>query len=432
MLILTSSMSQARGLLRDAEIERTLRLMTLPLIKSAGLNEENVHIYIVNDNSMNAFVTNGQNIFINYGLIIRLKSVEQLQSVIAHEIGHITGGHLGQRISSIDKARTTTGMGLLISAAIGVASGDVKTSLGLAAGTSSAVKRAFLSHTRAQEASADKLGIQFMVDANINPKASLEVLNIFENQNLLSANRQDPYVLTHPLNSQRISNIKAFINNYIPKKITKRNDLDYLYARMRAKLIGFTGKPKSILQNIDINQDIEIATYTRAIAYHQMPNIKLAQSEINKLIKIKPRDPFYNELKGQFMLEIGDASSAVEAYKLAVELAPNELLISSGLGRALNSVGNHKSALKVLKSVYHQDLKYGQMLYELARAYSHENQPGWASLITAERYALYGNFPSSEIHAKRALILLVEGSVGWLKAEDILIQVQKNLRKNKH
>ena len=428
MLILTSSMAQANGLLRDAEIERTLRLISHSLIKSAGLDEKEIQILVVNDSSMNAFVINGKAIFIHYGLITRLKNVEQLQSVIAHELGHITGGHFYQRISNMGKAYNAATIGTLLSTAIGLVSGDMTTTIGLVAGTNSAVKRAFLSNNRAQEASADQSGIRFMVYANINPKASLEVLNIFEGQNLLSSRRQDPYVLTHPLNSQRISNIKTFIDNYIPKKITKKNNLDYLYARMRAKFIGFTGNPKSTLQNIDINENLEIATYIRSIAYHKMPNIKLAQLEIDRLIKIKPDDPFYNELKGQFLLEIGEAEASVQAYKLATKLAPNELLISSGLGRAYNSIGNHKSALKVLKNVYNKGLRDGRMLYELARAYSQENLPGWASLITAERHAVYGNFSSADTHAKRALNSLIKGSVGWLKAEDIFMQVQKNYK----
>jgi predicted Zn-dependent protease len=428
-LSLISPSAQAQGLLRDAEIERSLRLIAQPILNSAGLSGGSVQILVVNDRSMNAFVAGGRNIFINYGLIIRMKSVEELQAVLAHEIGHITGGHLAQRIAGAAQARTAAGLGVLLGAAVGVATGEAGAGAGVIAGTSSAAKASFLTHTRAQEASADQSSLRYLQSAGIDPNAALKVFKLFEGQDLLTAKRRDPYAQTHPLTAQRMSVVRAFAKSYKPRPSKQAAKAEYWYARMRAKFIGFTGNPKSVLRKIGKKDNSETAIYTRAIAYHHKPDRKNAQREIAKLLKNWPNDPYYNELHGQFLLENGNAAGAVKAYRRASQLAPREFQILAGLGRAQNAVGDHKSALRTLKSAYSKDPRDSRMLRELAVAYAKNKQGGWASLVTAERYALQGNFKLASTHAKRAQGLLPSGSTGWLKAQDILIQAKKLTRK---
>ena len=430
-LCLAVSPANAQGLLRDAEIERSLRRIAQPILNSAGLSGGSVNFFIVNDRSMNAFVAGGKNVFVNYGLITRMESVEQLQAVLAHEIGHITGGHLAQRMAGAAQARTAAGLGVLLGAAVGAASGNASAGAGIIAGSTSSATRKFLTHTRAQEASADQSGIRYLQNAGIHPKAALEVMKVFEGQNLLSAKRRDPYAQTHPLNQQRMASIRGFVAAYKPRPTKQADNAAYWYARMRAKFIGFTGNPKSVLRKVGKKDNSEIAIYTRAIAYHHKPDAKNAAREIKKLLSNWPNDPFYNELNGQFLLETGNAAGAVKAYRRAVQLAPKEPQILAGLGRALNAVGDYKSALKTLKSAYAQDPRDGRMLRELAVAYAKNKQGGWASLVTAERYALQGNFKLAATHASRAQSLLPSGSTGWLKAEDILGFARKLTLKKK-
>jgi len=430
-LTLAASTVHAQGLLRDAEIERSLRLIAQPLLNSAGIDGGSVQILVVNDRSMNAFVAGGRNIFINYGLVTRMKSVEQLQSVLAHEIGHITGGHLAQRIAGASQARTAAGLGVLLGAAVGAASGDAGAGAGVIAGATSTANRKFLTHTRSQEASADQSGIRYMQNAGIHPKAALEVLKVFEGQNLLSAHRRDPYAQTHPLTAQRMASIRGFVAAYKPRPSKQAVNAAYWYDRMRAKFIGFTGNPKSVLRKVGKKDKSEIAIYTRAIAYHHKPDAKNAAREIALLLKNWPNDPYYNELNGQFLLENGNAAGAVRAYRRAVQLAPRESQILAGLGRALNAVGDYKSALKTLKSAYAKDPRDSRMLRELALAYAKNKQNGWASVVTAERYALQGNFKLASTHATRAQTLLPSGSTGWLKAQDILVYARKFNKKKK-
>ena len=424
ILLLFPTISYGKGILRDAEIERTLKIITLPLLENTKIDQQNFKVLVINDSSMNAFVTSGQYIFIHYGLINKMETVEQLQSVIAHEIGHITGGHYIQRTSDIESARTLAGIGMILSAAAGLVSGDSNIAIGLAAGSQSASKRNFLKHSRTQEASADQAGIKLMAAANINPHAALEVLEIFKGQELLTAKRQDPYIQTHPLNSQRISSIQKSLKTLNFKKNEKDKNIDYMYNRMRAKFKGFTEKPFRALQTTNIKKNDELNLYTRAIAYHRLPDLNLAQKEMDKLLELKPNDPYYNELKAQFLLETGNPNEAIKYYNRALELEPNELLFNVGLSRALNSIGKYKSTIKILKNIYDKDPRNGRLLRELAIAYSQNGELGWASLLTAERYALYGKFNDALLHAKRAQSILVPGTIAWLKVEDLILEIE--------
>ena len=425
--------SVAQGLIRDAEIERTLRLVAKPLLTKAGVSPSRAKILVINDKKLNAFVLGGKsNIFVTQGLIRKLKNVEELQAVIAHEIGHITGGHLSQRAAAFEASKGAAGAGLLLGLAVALA-GAPDAGAGLALGTSSSAQRGFLSHTRSQEASADQSGVRYMAAAGIDPKAAIEVFKIFEGQNLMSANRRDPYTLTHPIDQDRISNLKGYVGAYKPRASSQPANIDYWYQRTVAKFDGFTGNPAYVLRRLKKSDKSEFATLRRAIAYHRKPSRKLAMSEVAKLIKMRPNDGFYHELHGQFLLENGQTASAIAAYRRAAKLEPNEALILAGLGRALNaskSQSDQKQALKTLQRSYSKDAGDSRMLRELAVAFARAGQKGNASVVTAERYALNGNFKQAAVHAKRAQGLLPSGSSGWLKADAILV-VAKRLHKKR-
>lgn len=413
----TALPASAIGLIRDAEIERTLKRLSKPLLQAAGISPASTNIFIVNSNSMNAFVTAGNNIFIHSGLVRRMDRVELLQAVIAHEIGHIAGNHVASRSIAFANSRTAAGLGMLLGLAV-AASGNTEGGIGLAAGASSAAQRNLFANTRAQESSADQSGVRYMAAAGIDPKAAIEALKFFEGQDLITAARRDPYVQTHPLSQQRINNLRNVANAYKPKASGQVPNIDYWYDRMVAKFDGFIN-PSSALKKYKRSDKSEAATLARAIAYSRKPDVKRGQAEINKLLKMRPRDAFYWELKGQFLLESNQVAPAVTAYQNAVNLAPNEPLLIAGLGRALLAAKSGK-ALGVLQRAYAKDPRDARMLRDLATAYARAGKKGQAAVVTAERYALQGNFPQAAQLAKRAQGLLPKGTSGWLKADEIL------------
>jgi len=263
----------ARGLVRDAEIEHTLRRLAAPIFQAAGLGANSVRIYIVHSPEMNAFVGGGANIFLTTGLLSRLKTVEEIQAVLAHETGHIAGGHLAgghlvRLAGKVSNARNVALIGMIVAAGAAAAGGG-KAATALAAGSSQAAHRGFLAYTRSEEANADQAAARYLAAAGVSPQAMVDVLRLFRGQEALSSARRDPYTSTHPLSSERIRYLEDAVANRRVSKGKKDPNLPYWHARMVAKLNGFIRAPKSTLKRLPKGDSSEIANLQRAIAYHK-------------------------------------------------------------------------------------------------------------------------------------------------------------------
>lgn len=429
-LLVASSFVSAQTLIRDSELEESMWRISEPLLEVSGLSFGGVEIFIVNDRSMNAFVL-GNDIYLHSGLIQRLERVEQLQSVIAHEIGHITGGHGSQRVARIGGVGTLAGLGIALGIAVAAASGEGAAGAGVAAGLNDAAVRNLLAFTRAQEASADQTGALILAAAGINPIAALEVFGYFRGQESLTSIRQDAYIRTHPLTSDRIAYLEEAAERYASLPRDGDPELKYWFERAQAKFDGFTLDPNTVLRRIPTSDTGEIATLRRAIAYFKRGELDRSRRELDRLTEFRPDDPFYYDLRGQIFLESGQTNEAIKAYETALSMRPQDSQVMAGLGRAQLALGTssgNQDALETLQASYARDARNSRMLRDLSIAYAANGEQGLASLATAERYALRGNIRQAVFHAERALELLPEGSVGALKAQDILTAISNRAR----
>ncbi|MFY0660156.1 MAG: M48 family metalloprotease [Shimia sp.] len=416
-LVLASTAAQAVSLLRDPDIEHALQRMAAPVLYAAGLGG-NIKILLVDDQRLNAFVIDHGHIFINSGMIMRMNTPEMLQSVIAHEAAHIANGHIARRMANLDSARTTAGLGLALGLAAAAVSGRGDVGAALAFGTQSSALRQFLAHTRAEESSADQSGIRYLARAGIDPSGTLDVHRLFEGQELLSASRQDPYMRSHPLTRDRLRAAEGFVAAYAGN--AKPNpDLNYWYDRARGKTTAFIRPTKWTLSRHQESDAEDVRHMRLAVAYHRQQNTAKAVSHINQALETRPDDPYYYELKAQILLESRQFQNAVIAYRKAADLAPSNALILGGLGRALLTVNRPKEALQYLEAARARDFRDARVLRDLGSAYAQTNQHGMASLLAAERYALANRLDDAEIHARRAMARLPQGSSAFRRADDI-------------
>ncbi|MDT8343624.1 MAG: M48 family metalloprotease [Thermohalobaculum sp.] len=417
------AIAQSFGLIRDAEIERTLASMSAPVFTAAGISPASVDLFIINDPSLNAFVAAGRNIFLHTGLLIQLETPEELIGVIAHETGHITGGHLARRMIQLRNAQGPALIGLLLGIAAGVAAGSSDAGTAIAMGSQSLITRNLLRFSRAEEASADQAALDYMARAQVNPDGMLKVLEKFRGQEVLSVGNLDPYTLTHPLSTQRVQLIQREVAATAGRDFPPDPQRAYWHARMRAKLEGFLQSPQRVIDRYEGAPETETVLYAKAVAYHRMPDPRQALAAMDRLLVLRPDDPFYLELKGQILFEQAQPAEAVGYYRRAVVAAPSEPLLKSGLGRvllALNTPAASAEALRILESARRDDSGDTAMLRDLAVAYSRAGDQGMATLVTAERLALGGNTKDAALHARRASSILAEGSPGWLRAQDIV------------
>ncbi len=416
--------AQARTFVRDAEIERTLRMMSEPIFRAAGLGTTDVRMFILLDPSMNAFVAGGRNMVLYTGLLRELKEPETVMGVIAHEVGHITGGHLARRqIAARDLSGPAMIASILAAAAAAVA-GAPQAGMALALGGTQAAQRSLLAFSRAEEAAADQAAVAYMNRAGVDPEGMLAILRLFKGQEVFQSGRIDPYAQSHPLSSERIALLEERIAASPARGQPASAEIHYWHARMRAKLDGFTDRPERVLARLELETepDSELNLYRRAIALHRRSEPEAALRAVDRLIARRPNDPFYTELKGQILYESARPAEAVAAYRQAARLAPDEPLIAGWLGRALLASGQpgaDAEALRILESAVRDDPGEPGVLRDLAQAYARAGRDGDAALATAERLALLGDAEGAVRMARRAMDLLPTGSPGWRRADDI-------------
>ncbi|ATQ68319.1 MULTISPECIES: M48 family metalloprotease [Methylosinus] len=424
------------SIIRDAEIEQLLRDYTKPVLEAAGIHTGAARIILVGDRSFNAFVADGQKIFVNVGALIEAKTPNEIIGVLAHESGHIAGGHLARGRQELARAAILSVAGMLASAgAIFAARGafsrpnasvgmDSGGAVGILMGPQEAVKRSLLAYQRGEEQAADRMAVRFLTATRQSAKGMLETFNRFASETLFKSSTIDPYLQSHPLPNERISNLRQaaeqspFFETQDPPALQARHDL------MRAKLIGFTGDVGEVGRRYPVSDLSLPARYARVIADNRFGRLDEALAGADALIAAQPKNPYFWELKGQFLLEAGRAAQAIAPLRKAAGLAgPNATPIRVLLGHALVASDNPAytdEAIKVLANATQRDEDSSEAWEFLSMAYFRKGDGAKAQLAAAEGLFVAGKYIEARTQASRAQTQFKEGSPGWLKADDIL------------
>ena len=431
--------AQNLNLIQDAEIELYIREWIEPIIKIAGLNPNAVTVYIVNDETINAFVAGGQNIFINTGLILKAKEVDALIGVLAHEIGHIAGGHLNRTINSMKKAQNTVTIATIITAGLMAASkaAGLNTPSGLAKLATlgpSIAERNFYKNTRQNEKFADAAAIKYMTAVNRSCIPLAQLLKVLGKQELLHENRQDPYLRTHPISQERIYEIMEASENIEVNKIDNSSIDEIKYKRIVAKIIAFTNSPgKTLLLYPKTSSEID-ARYARAIAYLRLPDLDKGIKEINHLINLDNRDPFFPEVLGQMLFENGQIFESIKQLQISANLLPKNPVILLSLARSQVEYGKEKEnyeAISNLKNILEVIPKNIAAWKLLSIAEARNNNIGQAQLASAEAYFLSGQYNLSIQFAEKARISFKKSSPSDIRALDIIFFSKEKLKNNR-
>ena len=434
-VVAQSARDKGPSLIRDAEIESLMRLYTKPIFHAAGLNPGSVHVYLINDPRINAFVAGGQRIFINTGLLTQAQTPNEVIGVLAHETGHIAGGHLARMQNEIDRKSSLTIIGMLLGVAAvagGAAAGDgeiAKAGGGILAGTPGLTQRLLLSYARAMEASADQAAIKFLTATGQSGKGMLTLFQKLATQSMAALQDVSPYVLSHPMPLDRIRNleVEAKASKYFDTP--DRPEIMLRHKLMQAKLVGFLQPMQTVFQRYPLSDTSLPARYARAIAMFRSGDTRNAIPVIDSLIRDLPSDPYFYELKGQALLEGGQPAQAVAPLRQAIKMLPNAGLIRIMLAQSLlgaENTANAQAALSELRLARKTE-DDSPILYQfMAMAYGQIGDIPRADLATAEAAYFRGDKKLAEEKAKVAMATLKRGSPDWLRANDILNFVNRD------
>jgi len=423
MALVASTLAPASAMgLRDAEIEELMRDYTHPLMVAAGLNPDAVGLTLINDRNLNAFVAMGQNIFINTGLILEAEQPNMVIGVMAHEIGHITGGHLARNMDALSRTKgpavlaTILGFGSMLA-------GNAEAGIALITGGQQVSQRMYLTHSRAQEASADVTALQLLEATGQSPNGIVEMMDNLATQEILNEVYQDPYARSHPVSRARFN---AYLEAASKSPYADTPDSDEMIFRhkmVQAKILGFTDDPEVTFRRYP-NEDTKPAIYARAIAMHRQARLDESLALIDRLIADDPDNAYFYELKGQVYYESGRPHDGLAPYKKALSLKPDEPLLLIGLAMCQISTGTHggeinHTAIGNLRTALRHDPQNGGAYRQLSKAYGQLQKVAYAEWALAEYYALSGR-PAAKKHARKAMRGLPESSVEYLRARDIL------------
>lgn len=427
--VVAEAQRRSASVIRDAEIEALVRDYAVPIFRAARINSRAVAIYVIDDRSFNAFVADGRRLFINAGTLMDAKTPNEIIGVIAHEAGHIAGGHLARLRQQLERAQSASiitmllGLGALAASAASGSGSAGQAGQAVISGGQNVILRNLLAYQRAEESAADRAALNYLEATGQSAKGMITTFRRFADQQLVSSRFIDPYVQTHPLPRERISQMTTlapqspFFDRRDPPALQLRHDM------MRAKLSGFMEHFDTVLRRYPRSDTSLPARYARAIALYRSADLRRAVAEIDGLIREQPSNPYFWELKGQALLEGSRPREAIEPLRQAVALAPQADLIRLLYGQALLATEDNRNldaAIQQLSKGLQGEPDASVGFRQLAIAYGRKGDIPRADLATARAYFVEGDLAAAKQYANRVQQKAPRGSPLWLQADDIL------------
>jgi predicted Zn-dependent protease len=421
-------LAQDINLIRDTEIERVMRGYEEPILVAAGIDPNTVKLFLIEDSSINAFATQSpiagdeEDIFVNTGTFLQLKTPNQIIGILAHETGHIAGGHMLRSETAMRKASIPMLIGLVIGIAA-MAAGAGNAGMGAIMMGEQAGMSNFLEFSRAQEATADQMGQRFLLKTHQSGNGMVEVFQKFADESAREGAYNHDFISDHPADRERVDLLQREAEASPYRDKPDSPEAVHEFRMIQAKLAGYLSRPDAVLLRYPLSDQSEEAHYARAMAYFRQPDLKLAMEEINTLVKENPNNPYFWEVYGQIQVDMGLPQKGVAPYQKAVNLMPSAPLLRIDLAAAQLATENPaltSAALENLKAALVQENDNTFGWYEMAQAYSDAGNKPMADLSTAELHYQGGDMAGAVHFAGVASKVLPKGSTDWQRANDIL------------
>lgn len=420
--------SAPRGLpiIRDTEIEQLMRDYAAPILRAAGLAKQNIKVVVVNDRAFNAFVMDGRHIFINAGALFDARTPNEIIGIFAHETGHLAGGHLSRLREQLATAQTASiiamlaGVGAMVA---GARSGAGNVGAAAIMAPQAAIQRTLLAYVRTQEDQADHAGLKLLTATGQSPRGMVDLFKRLSNEVMFNSRYIDPYMQSHPMPAERVAALETqskaspHWDRKDPPELQLRHDM------MRAKLAGFLERPDSVARRYPAADQSLPARYARAIATYRHSDLRRAVAQMDGLIQAQPGNPFFQELKGQALLEGGQPAEAIAPLRQAVALSRGAPLIQIMLAQALIATGNTKfadEAAEMLRTALRREPESPQAYAQLAVAYGRKGDLGNADLAAGQAAFMRGDIPTARQLGARAKTRFPVGSPAWVRADDLV------------
>ncbi|KAA3449673.1 peptidase [Mesorhizobium sp. SARCC-RB16n] len=424
-----TAFAQGVPVVRDAEIESLVRDYARPIFRAAGLANDGIDIVLVNDSSFNAFVT-GRRLFINTGALMTAETPNEIIGVIAHEAGHIAGGHQQKLRDQLERAKTMAiiatllGAGAIVAGATTNSRGLAGAGMGVAAGGGEMAQRSIVAYQRTEEITADRSAITYLNATGQSGMGMLKTFHRFQSALSLSGAQVDPYRISHPMPQDRIANLEVLVKQSPNVDKIDAPTLQQRHDMMRVKIAVYMDGQAAAARLMQKMRGSMAAQYGDAQSTYLYGNIAAALTKTNALIKAQPKNAYFQELRGDILMKANKPEDAADAYSKAVSLDPARSgLLPVSLGQALMAVGTPdslKEAVMQINNGLARDKENSTGYRYLAQAYGELGDIPGAELATAEGHFYSGNYKDAKIFAMRAQQQMKRGEPRWIRAQDII------------
>lgn len=415
-------------IIRDAEIEQVLRDYLKPILRVARLGQQNIDVVIINDRNFNAFVMDGRRIFVNSGALVASKTPNEIIGVLAHEVGHIAGGHLSRLRRELAGAQNMAMIGMLVAGgamAAGAATGShgsLQAGAALLSAQDEIVRRTILSYQRSQEEAADRAAVRFLDATGQSARGMHDTFVRLAEQTMFTSRSMDPYQQSHPMARDRVQALAQLAKASPHWNKTDSAELQLRHDLMRAKIVAFMERPETIARRYPSSDSSLPARYARAIAAYRFSDLREAMTQIDALSEAMPSNPYLHELKGQALLEGGRAREAIAPLRRAASMSPDSHLIRIMLGQAMvatNDAALLDDAIATLRRALAHEREAADGYRYLAMAFARKGDYAQADLASAQAAFVSGDIKTARELAGRARQRFAVGTPGWVKADDI-------------
>ena len=427
LLLCKTAQAQGLSLIRDEEVERGLSFYLTPLFEQAGLPPENMQIHLVRDDSINAFAVQGLHIYVHTGLLTKADNAQEVVAVLAHETGHIAGGHIVRLYENMRIARRNMLLSMVLGAVVAGASGRGDAAMGVMTGMMSSSQGLLAGYRRSEESAADETAVRLLTATGHDLSGFADIMKKLQRQENLYTTDGTELWRTHPMVKERLALILASPSKAAEVKRTAQENA--VFFKMKAKLDGSLSSPQKV--RAEYEDDSLPSRYARAVLAYRTGDFANAEKQIDALIAAEPENPYFYELKGQLLFETGRGTEAVAPYEKAVKLLPDADLFRIGLAQALLSDENQTDTDRALAVLSPVDADLPLLWRLKATAFGRAGKDGLAAYALAEYNLAAGNAKQARRFAKKAVSLLPADDSAALKSRDILEGLKENSPRQK-
>ena len=380
-------------IVQDIEVIDYLKNLGNRLVAYSPNKTQQFNFFVVNESSINAFAMLGGVIGVHTGLILASNSESEVASVLGHEIAHVTQRHLPRMIAQqkTDSIKTVLGIAL----ALLVARANPQLSAGTMTAASAMGVQKQLDYTRDHEKEADRVGFQILTDAGFDGRAMVSFFSTLQKGSRFSEGAAPSFLRTHPITTERISDISNRVKDTRYRQIPDNPDFVYIKSKLRAT----NGTPQSAVDEFEGNirdkryMNEAAERYGLAIAYMRKNDFVKARQEVEWLKTNAKKDALIETLACKLEVATNQSTQALSLYLKALNIYPNYRALIYGLAELYLMTNEPEKTIRLINdklNIYPDDSYFFELL---SKAYSKQGKELLQYQAQSEAYYRKFNLP---------------------------------------